>query len=166
MTEDARSKMTAREYAASLNLAKMGKGRLSPAAHAAIKAAEAEGVTFKLPAHVIAAQEREKNGPKRNRRPAMPVPTSPRSAADKHSADDRHPHADISEWFKANFGFGSFVRNPQGKTMRVTSEFPDVEGYTHFVDEAGKRFKAIVNGQWGTSKGWPVKKGYTPNNER
>ena len=71
-TIDKRSEMTAREYAVSLGLAKMGRGRMSPLAKAAIGKAEKEGVTFKLPAHVIAQMEREAN-PKRVRKGKKPV---------------------------------------------------------------------------------------------
>lgn len=161
---DKRSEMTAREYAASLGLAKMGRGRLSPAAKEAISKAEKDGVTFKLPAHVVAAQEREKNGPKRKSRTTRAVVMS--KTGETHSQNDRYPHGDISEWYKANFTFGAFVRNDEGKTLRVTSEFPDAKGYTHFIDAAGLRFKAIVNARWGTAKGWPERKGYTPNNDK
>lgn len=147
--------MTPREYAVSLRLAKMGKGRMSPAAHAAIKAAEDKGVVFKVPAHILAAQERAAN-PKRKKSP---------KADNVVPAADGGPTGPSEEWLNGTFAFGNFVRNPEGVTLRVTSETPDSTGFTHFITEAGLRKKAKVNARWGTAKGWPERKGYTRTNE-
>jgi hypothetical protein len=158
---DRRSEMTAREYAASLGLAKMGRGRMSPAAKQAIAKAESEGVVFKLPAHVLAAQERAESGPKRirkastpnNSREAVIVEGKPSNAV-KLGEDGKPTHPPLS-WYEKVFAFGNFVCNPQGMTLRVVSEFPDSEGFTHFIDKTGKKWHAKVNGSWGVRKGWP-----------
>lgn len=153
MTTDPRNEMTAREYAVSLGLAKPTKGRMSPVALARIAQAEKEGVVFKEPAHVIAARERAAN-PKRKRKPDT----------SSHAYDNK-PTGPSAEWLNGTFAFGNFVRNPEGVTLRVTSEFPDKDGYTYFINQEGLRKKAKVNARWGTAKGWPEKKGYTPSNE-
>lgn len=161
-TMDKRSEMTAREYAASLGLAKMGRGRMSPDAKAAIAKAESEGVTFKLPAHILAAQEREANGPKRTRKPRPEANThEPVIVGGKFSDkvvtsdyDGKPVHPPVS-WYKALFYVGSYVCDPQGRTLFCISNEPDSEGFTRFVDKAGKVWKAKVNASWGTRPGWP-----------
>lgn len=158
-TVDKRSEMTAREYAVSLGLAKMGRGRMSPAAKAAIAKAESEGVSFKLPPHVIAAQERAAN-PKRTRKPKV-IATVQDESVDfrgnpnpQNSYDGKQDRPGM-EWYQEKFAFGNFVCNPEGLTLRVVCERMDAEGFTHFIDKTGKKWKAKVNASWGTRKGWP-----------
>lgn len=151
--------MTAREYAVSLGLAKMGRGRMSPLATAAIDEAIANGVTFKEPAHVIAARERAEN-PKRTRKPRVETVSvgnvdfrgNP-NPADPH---DGTPNRPDKAWYERVFGFGNFVCNPQGLTLRVTCEKMDAEGFTSFIDNHGKGWKAKVNASWGVRQGWPT----------
>lgn len=151
--------MTKREYAVSLGLAKMGRGRMSPAAMAAIAKAESEGVAFAEPAHVIAARERAAN-PKRTRKPR------PQNTVNSDSVDfrgnlnpldphDGTPNRPNQAWYERMFSFGNFVCTPQGLTLRVTCEKMDAEGFTHFIDAHGTRKKARVNAGWGVREGWP-----------
>ena len=158
-TIDKRSEMTAREYAVSLGLAKMGRGRMSPLAKAAIGKAEKEGVTFKLPAHVIAQMEREAN-PKRVRKGKKPVNAETdavdfRGNPNPPDPYDGTPNRPSQEWYDRMFAFGNFVCNPQGLTLRVTCEKMDAEGFTHFIDAHGAHKKARVYGSWGIRQGWP-----------
>jgi hypothetical protein len=165
MTITPLSSMTAREFAAGLGLAKLGKGKLSAAAQDAIKAEEAQGTVFKLPAHIVAAQERAAK------------PKAKRTMTDEHKAalaagraaaitrpvrTDAEPietnvSVDISDWYVTNFQVGNYVRNPEGKTLKVTAMRTEDGEYTYFVDVHGKRFKAKVNARWGTAKGWAKK---------
>lgn len=155
-TIDKRSEMTAREYAASLGLAKMGRGRMSPHAKAAIAKAESEGVVFKVPAHILAQQEREAN-PKRKRKPTTVKAGSVDFRGRANPADpyDGKTNRPDQDWYERVFAFGNFVCNPEGLTLRVTCERMDAEGFTHFIDAHGKGKKAKVNGSWGTRQGWP-----------
>lgn len=161
-TADKRSEMTAREYIVSLGLGKMGKGRMSQPAKEAIAKAESEGVTFKLPAHVIAAQERAAN-PKQKRKPKVTKNTvhEPVIRGGKFSNDvpvsdyDGKPTLPSVSWYKRTFYVGAFVVNPEGMTLLCISNEPDSEGFTYFVDKYGKKWKAKVNASWGTRKGWP-----------
>jgi hypothetical protein len=161
-TMDKRSEMTAREYAASLGLAKMGRGRMSPLAKAAIAKAESEGVTFKLPAHVLAAQERETNGPKRVRKAHTPKAETGRVVREGKLTDkvvtsdyDGKPVHPSEDWYRKTFYVGAYVSNPEGMTLFCVTNEPDSEGFTHFVDKHAKKWKAKVNASWGTRKGWP-----------
>jgi hypothetical protein len=135
---------------------------MSPAAKEAIAKAESEGVVFKLPAHVLAAQERAESGPKRQRKPSTPsnsretviVGGKPTNTV-KLGEDGQPTHPPLS-WYERVFSFGNFVCDPEGKTLRVVSEFADSEGFTHFIDKTGKQWKAKVNASWGVRQGWPT----------
>lgn len=164
VTADKRSEMTAREYAVSIGLAKMGRGKMSAPAYAAIAEAESEGVTFKEPAHVTAARERSEN-PKRKRKGANPVNAevvANSDGAEIRVTDDgrtqeRHgEHWFSPGWFQKTMYFGAFVCNPEGKTLRVISERPNAEGFTYFIDVNGKQYKAKVHARWGVRQGWPL----------
>src|SRR5438874_345383 len=104
------AEMTKREYAVSLGLAKMGRGRMSPAAMTAIAKAESEGVTFAEPAHVIAARERVENS-KRTRKPRSETVTASTDSVDfrgrpNPAAFDGTPNRPDASWYERMFAFG------------------------------------------------------------
>lgn len=192
--------MTAREYAASLGLAKLGRGRMSPAAKAAIAKAESQGITFKLSNSAVYMAElaqRRANGEviRRGRRPS--ATTTPkavtakkprgkrvltsehiaamqagRNKAKQEAAGEILPldasekgRSYSEEWYQKTFAVGNFVCSRDGQTYQVLSQ-KDADGFTHFLDIDGRKWKAKVNASWGVRKGFPERKDYTPNNAK
>ena len=154
--------MTAREYAHSLGLAKLGRGRLSPAAVEAIEKAKNEGMEFLPSASEIAKLEAEKRQAegRTRKKPRVtnhePVIVGGKPTDKVKLGEDGLPvHPPVS-WYERLFAFGNFVVNPEGMTLRVVTEGPDAAGFTHFIDKAGKFWKAKVNASWGSSSGWPT----------
>lgn len=156
--------MTAREYAHSLGLAKLGRGRLSPAAKAEIAKAEKNGIVFLPSASERAKAEAElRKAEGRTRKPKATTPVDTAKAVirgGKFSNDvvvsdydgkSVHPSVD---WYQNVFGVGKYVVNPEGQTLFCISNEPDSEGWTRFVDKAGKVWKYRVNAMWGTRPGW------------
>jgi hypothetical protein len=78
--------------------------------------------------------------------------------------EDGQPVHPPMSWYEKVFAFGNFVCDPQGKTLRVISEFADDEGFTHFIDKTGKKWKAKVNASWGVRQDWSKSAASTDNN--
>lgn len=158
------NEMTAREYAHSLGLAKLGRGRLSPAAKEAIREATANGVVFLPSASERAKAEAElRKAEGRTRKPKATTPVDTVNGVirgGKFSKDvvksdyDGKPVHPSVDWYRRTFYVGAYVVNSEGMTMFCISNEPDSEGFTHFVDKTGKKWKAKVNGSWGTRPGW------------
>jgi hypothetical protein len=189
----AASNMTKRDYAVSLGLAKKSRGRMSPAAYAAIEAAEKAGVKFQPSATELAAQERTerlargeivkrgyRKGQLASEAPARAKTAKAEVVSTKIYAvvhQDKKPSKHLpaphergrgfsDEWYERLFQFGQFVCNPEGETLRVTSPgYPDEQGFTHFIDRHQVAKKARVTSSWGSATGFPERKTYTPTDE-
>lgn len=164
VTIDERNAMTAREYAHSLGLAKLGRGKLSQDARDAIAKAESEGVTFQPSASDVAKAEAEaRKAEGRTRKPKATTPNNtPNSVIVGGKFTDKVVKSDYDgaslhpsvEWFRKTFYVGAYVSTPTGQTLFCISNEPDSEGWCRFVDKAGKVWKYRVNAMWGVRKGW------------